>query len=312
MSSLEKTKKNKVKVAVLMSTYNGEKYIEEQIRSILNQRGEFDLHLLIRDDGSNDLTHEILQKYENIDSISWYCGKNIGPALSFLNLIKENPGYDFYAFADQDDYWKQNKISTAISYIGFTEKPTLYFSNADLVDNNLNSLGRKLYREEPRTDLATLSCAGGILGCSIVFNNDLAKYIQDYPLPKQLIMHDFYISLLCAALEGNVIYNPDSFIKYRQHEHNTIGVSIGIIGTIYGRINDITYKEPVGISKQADELMRIYRNVLPKCSLDCLSIVKNYHNSLLNRFKLAISKKTKYINCNMGIKLRLSILFGNR
>ena len=136
-----------MRVAVLMSTYNGEKYLKQQIDSILNQRGDFQLDLLIRDDGSNDNTISILEEYTQTNKIHYYIGNNLGPAYSFLDLLINSHNYDFYAFADQDDYWMPNKISVAISNLSNIKGPALYFANAELVDSNLNSVGRNVYKK---------------------------------------------------------------------------------------------------------------------------------------------------------------------
>ena len=301
-----------MKVAVLMSTYNGEKYIAEQIDSILNQKGDFTLDLIVRDDGSKDGTLDVLENYQNKGLLKWYTGENLGPTMSFLHLINQLAGYDYYAFSDQDDLWFPDKIQRAVSRLGKINKPALYFSNAVLVDNSLQGLGRNVYSQEPRTDLETIACAGGVLGCTIVFNNSLANYLQSYPLPKWAVMHDFYLALLCKSLGGEIIYDQDSTMKYRQHDSNVVGVSYGKLGTIIGRVKDITYKEPVGIAKQAAEIIRIYGNVLPKHSIDWLKIIQNYNSSFINQTKLAFSKRTKYINRNMGLKMRLSIILGHR
>ena len=91
------------KVQVLLSTYNGEKYIKEQIESILNQEG-VEVSLLIRDDGSSDRTIEIVKKIsEQNNNIILFKGQNMGPARSFMDLVKKSDEVDYYAFADQDD-----------------------------------------------------------------------------------------------------------------------------------------------------------------------------------------------------------------
>ena len=103
-----------MRIAVLMSSYNGEQYIKEQIDSILNQKGKFNIDIYVRDDGSFDNTIHILEDYQKKGLIKFCGGENIGPAKSFLTLLALADGYDFYAFADQDDIWFENKIESAI------------------------------------------------------------------------------------------------------------------------------------------------------------------------------------------------------
>ncbi len=91
-------------IVVLMSTYNGEKYIREQLDSIFNQEG-IDVKVVVRDDGSKDTTHAILDEYKKTHELVWYTGENLKSARSFMDLIYQAPESDYYAFADQDDYW---------------------------------------------------------------------------------------------------------------------------------------------------------------------------------------------------------------
>lgn len=302
-----------MKVAVLMSTYNGAKYIREQIDSILAQKGNFEQDLWVRDDGSTDGTKDILKDYEDKNQLCWYSGENLGPAKSFLDLVHQCIGYDFYAFADQDDYWMPDKLNAAIESIGDNTGLQLYFANAKLVDSELNSLGRDVYKVSPCLDFETLCCAGGILGCTIVFNSALAKVVQSNELPKQLVMHDFYLSVLCSALGGSISCDLQPFIKYRQHGNNVIGVASGIVGTLRKRIGDmINSKENVSIAEQAGEIARLYGTQIKEDYLDWLKTISQYRDSIWKRIMLATSGKTKYMNSNMGINLRMTILLGNR
>lgn len=301
-----------MKIVVLMSTYNGEKYIEEQINSILNQKGDFELDLLVRDDGSNDSTQGILQKYAKESKLKWYTGQNIGPGHSFLDLIKNSQEYDYYAFSDQDDYWEEDKIKLAINKLQKEKGLALYCSNAELVGSSLESLGRKVYKQIPKTDFSTLICAGGILGCTMVFNNELAKQIKEKEMPKDIVLHDFYIACVCAALDGKIIFDDTATLKYRQHGNNVVGVSNGFLDKIKERLSDVFTKQKVSIADQSKEIHDIYEEEIQEDKIKWLEDVANYKNTFSKRFKLAFSRKTKYINKNMSLKLRLSILFGNR
>lgn len=300
------------RVAVLMSSYNGEAYIEEQIDSILAQDLGDAIDLWVRDDGSTDTTLEILERYAQAGKLQWYRGENLGPARSFLDLVKHCPGYDFYAFADQDDYWMPDKVSSGVTSLLGWNVPAVYFANAELVDKELGSLGRNVYKRSPKLDFETLSCAGGILGCTMVFNQAMALQIQEKPLPERLPMHDFYVCLLCLALEGKMIFDPTAHIKYRQHGKNVVGVSSGVIGTIKSRLKDITKKQRVSIAVQAQQLLILHGKQMTEDKKKWLAKIRKYNDNLFNRVLLACSLKTQYMNWNMALKLRLSILFGNR
>lgn len=301
-----------MKIAVLMSTYNGEKYIDEQIESIISQNGEFELELFVRDDGSTDQTIQILKKYENLGVLKYYEGTNKGPALSFLELLKKYKGYDYYAFSDQDDYWKQGKLKAAINRLGLNKVPTLYFSNAEIVDSRLEYLGSNVYKKSCNLSIETISCAGGILGCTVVVNSSLAKFIQKYQEPKNIKMHDFYIAEVCLALGGKIIYDSDSHIKYRQHDDNVVGVAKGKLNAIKDRIQKIILKNEVGIDNQAKEILDIYGENIKEEERKWLEKVATYNDSIINRIKLSFSRRVKYDSLNSGLTNRVSILLGNR
>ena len=148
MSNVKKGEK--VNVAVLMSTYNGKKFIREQIESILNQKGDYLIDLWVRDDGSTDGTQEILEEYASQKKLKMYKGYNLGPALSFLDLLKQCWDYDYYAFSDQDDYWNSDKIKIGVNSLKEMSGLQLYFANAELVDSNLRPIGRHVDKEKPR------------------------------------------------------------------------------------------------------------------------------------------------------------------
>lgn len=304
-----------IKVAVLMSTYNGEKYIAEQIESILNQKGDFLIDIYVRDDGSKDNTTNILNyyKYKKEKKLTWYTGKNLKPAKSFYDLLLHCTGYDYYAFSDQDDFWKEDKIQNGISHLTrLDEIPALYCSNAELVDDKLKSLGRNVYKSAPKTDFETVVCAGGLLGCTMILNAKLVDMIikvKEYP---EMVLHDFYVAALCVSIGGKIIYDANPTMKYRQHENNVVGVSYGILKTIQKRLQDIMYKEPIGIAGQASSILDNYIDCLEEEEKRWLCVVANYKHGIINRFRLAFSRKTKYINKNIEVKLRLSILLGNR
>ncbi|MEE6659940.1 glycosyltransferase [Limosilactobacillus pontis] len=301
-----------MKIAVLMCTYNGEKYLREQINSILNQNGDFQIALIIRDDGSNDRTLEILQEYKKNSKVKIEYGKNKGPALGFMELLYKNRGYDFYAFSDQDDVWKPNKLLKGISKLSSQKGPALYFANATLVDSELHSLNLNVYKKKPILDFRSLSCNGGILGCTLILNNALAKRIQHSNLPSKIVMHDFYVSELCKLINGSIIYDPESVMFYRQHGNNVVGVSYGFINKIISRIKDIYEKPDVGIDSQAGDLLVNYKQYFSIDKIRWLRKIQNYKANFYTRFSLAFNPGLKFVNRNQELKIRMSILMGNR
>lgn len=299
------------RVAVLMSTYNGEKYLRQQIDSILEQKGDFELQLIVRDDGSKDNTIAILEGYAKDKRITWYQGTNCGPAKSFMELLKKTEGYDYYAFADQDDFWMENKVASGLKMLSVGE-PQLYCANGMVVNENLEYLGNNVYKKKPSTDFNTMLCAGGLLGCTMIFNDKLANAVRENEMPDFMVMHDFYLALICSGMGGRIIYDNDAYIKYRQHGGNVIGVSHGILGKIKDRIRSIKHKSSVSIAEQAQDILDKYQEIILDKNTNFLRKVANYKKSIWSRVCLAASFKTKYVNINKSITLRLAILLGNR
>lgn len=212
------------KIQVLMSTYNGERFVEEQIKSILGQENVI-VELLIRDDGSTDETVKILKniskKYDNINVIY---GDNIGVKHSFLELINSSRQSDFYAFSDQDDVWLPNKLFEAVRLFKGTNKPELYISKTTLVDQKLKKIGIDSYIAKSQR-LEELVIKNNGVGCTMVFNRELKSKILlvDIKDTSKKVLHDYWIYLICLIFEGQVHYDINSYILYRQHENNVIG-----------------------------------------------------------------------------------------
>lgn len=303
-------------MAVLMSTYNGGKFLRQQINSVLAQKGVPAVELWVRDDGSTDDTKDILNSYKERGSLQWYTGQNLGPAQSFLDLVRRAPGYDWYAFADQDDFWKPDKLSRAMDCLrragAAQEDAALYFSNAEMVDEKLCSLGRSVYKKAPRTDFRTLACAGGCLGCTMVFSGALARAIQGKEPPARVVMHDFYVAELCCALGGRIVFDPESRMKYRQHGNNTVGVPHGLRATLANRVRAISSAGPTGIAEQAGSLTALYGVEMESGRRKWLERVARYKRSFFSRLTLALSFRTRYVNLNRSLTIRCAILLGKR
>lgn len=217
-------------IAILLSTYNGERYLEEQIESILKQDFS-DLKIFIRDDGSTDSTVSIIQHYESLYSNIYFLKEdnNLGAAMSFMSLLKRVSS-DYYMFCDQDDIWHKNKVSKSISKIIDVEQkqtmPVLVFSNAKVVNDKLDIINGSFWnynRVSPKIILTSskfinvFNCSPG---CTMIFNNELKKCLTDYD--ENIVMHDWYI-MIKALQNGKVDFINESLMSYRQHSNNTVG-----------------------------------------------------------------------------------------
>lgn len=232
-----------MRVTALISTYNGEKFLRQQLDSLLAQQlpPNAQLNILVRDDGSTDATLDILEEYSKKyeDVISYYKGENLKPAKSFLHLLKNCPYSDYYAFCDQDDVWNPDKIAIAINALqaeANQDIPLLYCSNVMVSDAELNPIGvmnsSKMYADFAHVLIYVLSN-----GCTQVFNNHARDELINYDMDKNLvIMHDRLAELIIAIL-GKIIYDENPTMLYRQHGNNVVGEqSIGRLRSFFKRV----------------------------------------------------------------------------
>ncbi len=221
-------------ILVLLSSYNGEQYIEEQILSILNQKVECSVNIRIRDDGSRDNTCKIIEKLIEIypDSIELVKGENIGYNKSFFELFRNASGYKYYAISDQDDVWLENKLQVAIDWLDKEEynQLLLYASTSYLVRDDMVPYGttRKKVREFTTYNTVIQNICPGH---TQVFNNTLLDMLKGDIDVSQIYVYDSWITNI-AMLYGKILFNNESYTLYRQHQKNQLGYGKGKIGQI--------------------------------------------------------------------------------
>lgn len=258
---------NLPKICVMMSTYNGEKYLREQINSILNQK-DVDVDLYVRDDKSTDSTNKILEDFKDKITIipSNY---NYGPAKSFMEILYFVGEYEYYAFADQDDIWLENKLQKGIFAIENQKlkEPLLYFSNRTFYQNNVETGMR--YKSKPNYTLTGEIVGNCVAGCTVVFNKHLRDILikeENRPSEKTLKsrMHDSWVVAL-AAYYGKIIYDDKSYILYRIHNNNVVGKGtknpIKLLNKYYKKLSDKEMRN--GRSSMAKDLYRTKANYQP-------------------------------------------------
>ena len=299
-------------VLVMMSTYNGEKFLQEQVDSILNQEN-CDVHLLIRDDGSKDETIKILDKYSSQDSrVSWYTGENLRSAKSFMHLLIHcEKIYDYYAFADQDDVWDIDKLSVAIGMLEQEAGPALYCSNSMLVNEKLEDSEEYLYKHVPNFTFSRVLIAGQIQGATIVLNSEFANYFEHKTIPNYIPMHDYYVSAVCLAIGGKIFYDSNSHMKYRQHGNNVFGIDTSFLGKVKRNLNTMFQTNDFfDLQRFSQELINLNQSSLDEDSKVLLNLAKDYKKSFTNRFKLAFYKGLSFGRLNQDISFRLAVLLG--
>lgn len=260
--------------------------------SVLHQ-DFLELTILVRDDGSTDETLRVLEKYSGLRNVQILQGHNIGVAGSFFTLLEvSSPEAEYVAFCDQDDVWKEDKISRAI---GILEKhcnnvPAMYCSRSTLVDEKLNLLGlSQFYGRKPAFGNALVQNIA--TGSTIVINN-AARQLLLRKLPSAAIIHDWWIYLVVSAF-GKVIYDFESRILYRQHSANTIGEKSGLVAKWVKRIRRFLKQGRIPlVTMQAQEFSMIYGESLPLDKKIILDRFINERSTFMGRLRYCLRGET--------------------
>lgn len=207
------------KIAVLMSTYNGEQFIEEQMKSLAGQRCEHEIHIYVRDDGSSDNTINIIKSWENRLNIVLVRGNNIGPARSFWRLLQDQKiKADYYAFCDQDDIWDADKLELAVGHLN--DNVHLYTCNCRSIDAEGNIIESLREKKTPIIELENLFVSGFVQGCAMVFTDQLRQYICKKNITC-ITMHDVVLCMY-AMTYGKIYWDQTPHFGYRFHDNNVI------------------------------------------------------------------------------------------
>ena len=300
-------------IAVLMSTYNGQKYIREQIDCILSQK-DVDVQLFIRDDGSSDDTVSIVKEYtEKYPNVHFYQGENLGVGSSFMDLAYHvNTDYDYYAFSDQDDNWLPEKLSCGISKLQGQEGPVLYCSNQILVDKDENRMGM---RHEKALDCSWMQimCNNKISGCTMVWNKELQKILIEpsrRPTPEllRIRIHDVWVGMVAATV-GKIIYDENGYILYRQHENNVVGVrETSHLEEYKKKLKKKHLRR--GRSTLAGMIAQNYSDLLTPDLLKRLSKYGNYRRSPIRRLGMFGEKEIYQHTGESAMAYRAKVLLG--
>ncbi|MBS4213118.1 glycosyltransferase family 2 protein [Neobacillus rhizophilus] len=204
-----------MKVSVAMATYNGEKYLKQQIDSILSQLDKAD-ELIISDDHSKDKTISIIENYMNEDSrVKLYMNNESGVTSNFENAIKHTKN-DIIFLSDQDDVWKPEKVDTVKSYYEKNPKVQMIMSDITVVDNQLNPTIESFYEfRGSRAGVIKNIIKNSYIGCAMSFRKELKPRIL--PIPRNVPMHDMWIGLV-ADMNHVALLITEKLIYYRRHD----------------------------------------------------------------------------------------------
>ena len=308
--------KKETHVLVLMSTYNGEAYLREQLDSILRQDGVH-VHLLIRDDGSTDRTCDILAEYAvRYDNVEWEGQENVGFFRSFSMLAEKALTFpepiDFYAFSDQDDIWMPNKLKTACRFlegimnqeagVRSQDVPLLFSSNSLFMDDNMNIMG-SFHNEAPHYTKQNVMIYPTEQGCSMVFNKRALELYDSHP-PRNA-WHDRWMCLICNFL-GQTVYCQSPLFYYRIHGGNMIGKKQSLWARIMDDIK-FFFTSDAKNSQMVEEFYQAYRSQLSDEDLKILNVFLNYKDSFKNKWKIVMSPEYQRAS-NWQERMRKAVL----
>lgn len=294
-------------VAILLSSYNGEKYIKEQINSLISQTYK-NIQIYIRDDGSNDNTISIIKEYKN-ENIKLIEGKNCGYIKSFFALLEKVDNADYYAFCDQDDVWREDKIERTVEKLSKLDedKPNLFFSNSDYYDIDLNFVAHGEKEKVYNFRNSLVECVSqGMTMCI----NKTARDMLIKNTPKNCISHDCYIYMLCAGL-GQMVYDNESLVKYRRHTTSVTAEGKNFIELQIWRIKKFLLGDSLKlIRKQIIEFGNIYKDSLKEEDKKVLALFMKEKYSFTASIKKVFYPKKFRKKLSDEILLRILFLIG--
>jgi len=299
------------KVSILLSTHNGDKYLQGQLLSLFSQSC-ISFNVVARDDGSSDNSKKILKSY-NVEILS--SDENTGVKKSFSKLLEyalKSTNSNYFMFSDQDDVWKEDKIEKTMQKIQeiereYPDKPILIHTDLEVVDENLQTIDKSFWHFEnidPSSNAFNkLLMQNTITGCTVMINRKLAELTL--PIPDEAIMHDWWLGLVASKF-GKIAYVNEPLIKYRQHKKNSIGAKGFKIKTIVRKFFiELPMKDNL---VQAQKFLNQYRDSLDEESITMLEdFVSIESKSFWQKRKVLLKYgllKQGFIR-NMGLLLKI-------
>ncbi|HGW8975904.1 TPA: glycosyltransferase family 2 protein [Escherichia coli] len=294
------------KIDVLLATYNGEKYVKEQISSVLNNFDKLknsECTILISDDGSTDNTVDIIKRMSEEDPrILFLDGNKKGGVKYNFNYLIQHTDADYVFFCDQDDLWLPNKMHIFMDRFNIEEVnfngPILVHSDLCVADNNLSPINVSMFDYQminKSPNLAELLVSNSVTGCVMACNKKLIDGIKLSQISNS-IMHDWYIALYASSF-GVISFVDKALILYRQHGGNQVGAK------------SFSLKDVIKFSGIKDKLVNARRSVLNTRDQSAL-FISDFGD------KLSMEKKTileSYINSfNGGVLNRMNLFFYKR
>lgn len=294
------------KIEVLLATYNGEKFVREQIYSVLNNFDKisgYECKILVSDDKSTDKTVQIIKSLQEQEPrILFLDGEKKGGVRSNFYYLLEHTDADYVFFCDQDDLWLPDKISVflerfkseEVSYNG----PILVHSDLCVADANLSPINVSMFdyqKINKNPSFVELIVSNSVTGCVMACNRELIEGVKKSQIQNS-IMHDWYIGLYASAF-GRILFIEKSFILYRQHGGNQVGAKSFLIKDIFnlkglrGKVKNAS-DSVIKTKKQAELFFSDFNEKLDKANKDILnSYISSFEEGqFFKRLKLFLFK----------------------
>lgn len=299
-----------MRVCIILSTYNGKKYVCQQLDSIFQSAEDMDIFLYVRDDGSKDDTIQILEEYgkKNNVEIKIDAGENVGSARSFLLAIRNCPKADYYAFCDQDDVWLPKKIATAVNQIRDTEKPILWCSDYQVTDANQNVILPSALKQPIQDDVKSMFY-NNVPGCTMVFNWALMQKMRMIEI-SEIRMHDI-MAMNVALITGEIYFEKNPFVLYRQHGDNVLGYShkkIKVRKWIKDKMHLLRCKENYSTAEYARAVLKALGNEMSADQRKEYQLISEMDKSFIKRLRVLTKPYTKEKFGRTSISIRCKVL----
>jgi glycosyltransferase involved in cell wall biosynthesis len=287
--------KNAGSVAVLLCTFNGGRFLRDQLESIAAQ-SHSNWVIYASDDGSTDETVEILQQYQQIwgeDRLVLSQGPQSGFTNNFLTVLGRACGqHAYYAFCDQDDHWHPAKLQRALNWLEQqpVRQPSLYCGRTRIINVTGKALGfSPLFNKRPSFENALMQSLAG--GNTMMINQAACSLLRETPADTPLVCHDWWAYLLVTGCGGNVYYDPTPTLDYRQHNQNVIGANT----TIKNRLDRLDHMLKGSLSEWNTTNIAALNIVLPRLTPSNAVSLKRFERArnapLATRVKLMLSSR---------------------
>ena len=283
------------KVAVLLATHHPNEFIKEQIDSIKQQK-DVQVKIYWGDFASSEPEKAYVRTLLSDTNSSEFTIMEPGPAANFFYLLSKT-SEDYIAFADQDDMWLPTKLSSQLNALkNDYYLPSLNHSNSDLLVGTNRKTRKILCRTHDFSSLAFTNCCQG---CTMMINGPAREIILK-SLPEKIIWHDWWIALV-LSLVGKISFSEETFVLYRIHSNNAIGIP-----SILKRVNNLRRRPEGLLSYQIEEAIKLYATSSDSNIKDLLRIQRVTDPDRCVRFRVLVSDKRRRISLTDDVLRRIA------